>query len=347
MVVVQRHHPPQQLLLQNQQRFRIVGAVIIFSCMVLLMFSTSKRKTAITSLQPPIITTASAVSSTTTSRLSVNGAAVVVTANTISPAQKRRIDAKLRKERLRRNIPRPQEVLIPPPKDKEIPVSSPPCPYESISDLTEEELHPKEGMRHMVTPPQGGTLSLVCCHTTKGPLNIAVHAKWAPNGAQRFLEMVRSDYFNTGVPMMRCIQDFLCQFGLAGSKSKLFRNYIPDDVNWLPSGPNNRENKLGVARFAQGYLTYAGNNPDSRSNQLILALKPSGPLGGGSPWEIPWGELVGTHSFDTAANFYAGYGEGPPQEWLWEADGIEKVKRDFPLLDFINSCHVVDQRFED
>ncbi len=234
-----------------------------------------------------------------------------------------------------------------PPKDKEIPISSPPCPYESISDMTEDEIHPKEGKRHMVTPPQGGTLTLVCCHTTKGPMNIAVHSKWAPNGSQRFLEMVRSGYFNDGVPMMRCIEDFICQFGLAAGKSKFFGSYIEDDPNWLPAGPTNRQNKLGVDRFAQGYLSYAGNNVKSRSNQFIMALKSSGPLGGGSPWEIPWGELVGVHSFDTMSTFYSGYGEGPPQEWLWKTDGIEKVKKSFPMLDFINSCHVADQRIEE
>jgi cyclophilin family peptidyl-prolyl cis-trans isomerase len=218
------------------------------------------------------------------------------------------------------------------------------CPYRSIADFTEDELHPKEGKRHMVTPPAGGTISLVCCQTTKGPLSIAVHSKWAPNGAQRFLEMVQSGYFNDGVPLMRCIKGFLCQFGLAGAKSKLYRASVPDDPNWLPEGAKYRENDKGVKRFALGYMAYAGAGPRTRDNQLIVSLKANGPLAGGSPWEVPWGELVGTHSFETLSQIYTGYDEkGPPQGLLWKEGAIEQVKVKWPLLDFITSCQLVDQ----
>ncbi len=43
--------------------------------------------------------------------------------------------------------------------------------------------------RHIVQAPLG-PVTLVCCNTTKGPLNIEVHPHWAPNGAKRFLDMV-------------------------------------------------------------------------------------------------------------------------------------------------------------
>ena len=43
--------------------------------------------------------------------------------------------------------------------------------------------------KHIVSPPQGN-VTLVCCNTTAGVLNIEVHPTWAPLGAQRFLEMV-------------------------------------------------------------------------------------------------------------------------------------------------------------
>lgn len=198
----------------------------------------------------------------------------------------------------------------------------------------------------MVSPPAGGILSLVCCHTTKGPLNIAVHSKWAPHGAQRFLDMVQSGYFNNdGVPLMRCLKNFLCQFGLAGVKSKLYKASIPDDPNWLPEGKSFRENSMGVKRFAVGYMAYAGAGPRTRNNQLIVSLKANGPLGGGSPWEVPWGEVVGTHSFDTLSKIHTGYGDkGPPQGKLSKEGAIELVKTKWPLLDFITSCQLVDQQ---
>jgi len=163
------------------------------------------------------------------------------------------------------------------------------CMYRSLADLSEEELQPVEGSRHMITPPIGGKLSLVCCQTTAGPLSIVTHHKWAPLGAERFMEMVTTGYFNSGVPFMRCVKNFLCQFGLNSdptAKQKLSTQgrSIEDDPNWLPEGPKKRENKQGVKRFARGYLAYAGSGKNSRGTQLIVALKENGPLAGGSPW---------------------------------------------------------------
>jgi hypothetical protein len=90
---------------------------------------------------------------------------------------------------------------------------APSCFYKSLADVSEDELQPVAGQRHMVTPPIGGKLTLVCCETTAGPLSIAVHEQWAPIGAQFFLEMVTTGYFNAGigVPFMRCVKNFLCQ----------------------------------------------------------------------------------------------------------------------------------------
>jgi hypothetical protein len=75
----------------------------------------------------------------------------------------------------------------------------------------------------------------------QGVLNVAVHHDWAPIGAgrltlfdgphgerqrmcayrplcvvPRFLDMVRSNFFSTKVPLFRALKDFLVQFGLAG-----------------------------------------------------------------------------------------------------------------------------------
>ena len=218
------------------------------------------------------------------------------------------------------------------------------CPYQSLEDLSDEERYPRAGERHMVDPPSGGNVTLVCCQTTKGPWNIVVREAWAPRGARRFLEMVTSGYFGHKVPLMRCVRNFLCQFGLAGEISQQFGSRLEDDPNWLPEGKQYRENENGVKRFAQGYFAYAGAGSASRTQQLIVALKGNGPLGGGSPWEVPWGELVGKHSFLTLSKIYTGYGEnGPPQSKLHHAGALELVAHDFPLLDMIVSCQVQDE----
>ena len=224
------------------------------------------------------------------------------------------------------------------------------CPYRSMNDLTDEELHPVQGKRHMVTPPQGGSLHLVCCQTTKGPFNALVHEKWAPIGAKQFLDMVKSGYFSSIVPLMRCLEGFLCQFGLNGSPevNKKWRQSIPDDPNWLPEGPAHRKNEDGVLRFAHGYLAYAGSGKNSRGNQFIVSLKDVEALAGGSPWEVPWGELVGKHSFETFSKVYTGYGEkGPSQGKLSNQGWTEALRKEFPLLDYITDCRVIDEQIEE
>ena len=147
---------------------------------------------------------------------------------------------------------------------------------------------------------------------------------------------------------MRCIKNFLCQFGLAGDPSlnKQFngkQNRLEDDPNWLPEGPTHRKNELGVKRFGRGYMAYAGGGKNSRSNQLIVALRDNERLGGGSPWEVPWGELVGEESYVTLDEIYTGYGDnGPPQGRLSKEGSSEGIARDFPELDYILGCDVVD-----
>ena len=198
----------------------------------------------------------------------------------------------------------------------------------------------------MIGPPKGGKIHLVCCQTTQGTLSIVAHEKWAPLGTQRFLEMVKSGYMNAGVPMMRCVKDFLCQFGLSASKErrKDFDATIEDDPNWLPEGPTHRENALGVKRFAEGYLAYAGAGKHSRNKQLIVALKANGPLAGGSPWEVPWGEVVGQESFETLSKIYTGYGEDGPKQGMLHNNGMTNdMKLVFPKLDYIQHCEVLDE----
>ena len=219
----------------------------------------------------------------------------------------------------------------------------------SITNLSMSEMNPVKGERHMVQPPSdvNGTISLVCCETTSGSLSIAVHSNWAPLGAARFLEMVDANYFSSQVPLMRCIRNFLCQFGIAGDPSlnaPPYKTSILDDPNWLPEGPKYRTNANGIKRYSRGYMAYAGAGKNSRSQQFIMALGDNERLGGGSPWEVPWGEVVGIDSYHTMDAIYTGYGEnGPKQGRLMKEGASIAIRNEFPYLDYITSCHVVDK----
>ena len=75
-----------------------------------------------------------------------------------------------------------------------------------------------------------------------------------------------------------------------------------------------------------------------------MALEDNERLAGGSPWEVPWGELVSTESFETLGKIYTGYGEkGPSQGQLGRLGMLPSMKEKFPLLDYIQSCVLVDE----
>ena len=206
-----------------------------------------------------------------------------------------------------RNVPHSDLHLKSPKDDRTI---------HSLQDISQSDLHPQAtSSRYIVSPPKDDTpITLVTCETTKGFLHIIVHPSWAPLGAKRFLDMVSRKYFSSKIAMMRCLKNFLCQFGIAGDPSynKEYRSPLKDDPNWLPEGPTHRTNELGVKRFSKGFMAYAGGGKNSRSNQFIVALADNERLGGGSPWEVPWGEVVGVESFETLDKIFVGYDEKGP-----------------------------------
>src|SRR5262245_52481524 len=54
-----------------------------------------------------------------------------------------------------------------------------------------------------------------CFETSKGAFIVEVHRDWAPLGADRFYQLVRSDYFDN-VRFFRVISSFMAQFGMHG-----------------------------------------------------------------------------------------------------------------------------------
>eukprot|EP01031_Cornospumella_fuschlensis_P025103 gene25103-30319_t len=206
------------------------------------------------------------------------------------------------------------------------------------------EIPPDPDRRHIVPPP-AGPVTLVCCNTTKGVLNIEVHPSWAPLGAERFLHMVTHNFFSTQVPLFRALKKFLVQFGLAGDP-QVQRHYwemghLRDDPPWLPLGPPGRRIN-GIARYQKGYMGYAGAGKNSRDTQLIMALAENEGLGGGSPWEVPFGQVIGQDALGKGGvldRIYTGYGEKVSQGKIMNR-GANYTKAEFPLLDYMTGCVV-------
>lgn len=116
----------------------------------------------------------------------------------------------------------------------------------------------------------------VACTTTKGPLLIEIYRDWSPLGADRFLDLVKDNFF-TDIAFFRCVKRFLTQFGISDvpSKKHWHREEIPDDPNL----------HLGIKK---NYLSFAGGGPNTRSTQLFIAFEDLDFLGK-EPWETPFG----------------------------------------------------------
>lgn len=67
-------------------------------------------------------------------------------------------------------------------------------------------------------------------------------------------------------------------------------------------------------------------------------------MGGGSPWEVPLGEFVGKESFAILPHLYNGYGEkGSGQGLLRKEGNPEHVQKEWPLMDYILTCNIIDE----
>jgi len=207
----------------------------------------------------------------------------------------------------------------------------------------------------------------VCCDTTKGSFHVLLHEKWAPIGVPHMVAMLENGYFATEIPLFRCTD--ACQFGLSSNASltRAFdRPTLVDDPLWLPTGPEHRfsdpdpKNKSRTKRYPKGVWTHAGGGRNSRGVQFVLTLKPNKYMGGGSPWEVPLGEVVEAdnkknHDNDndgfvdvSLPDLYTGYGEkGPSQGLLRRKGAPASVREEWPLLDYLLSCSIVDRYLPD
>jgi peptidyl-prolyl cis-trans isomerase A (cyclophilin A) len=167
-------------------------------------------------------------------------------------------------------------------------------------------------------------------NTTKGKIVIAVTRSLAPNGADRFYNLVRSGFF-TDIAFFRVIPGFMCQFGIHGDPaiSAQWRDAnIPDDA---VKGSNTR-----------GAITFATAGPGTRTTQLFINFGDNAGLDGQG--FSPFGKVV--EGMEVVDKINGEYGEGAPggngpNQGRIQAQGNAYLKKDFPNLDYIKSAVIV------
>jgi peptidyl-prolyl cis-trans isomerase A (cyclophilin A) len=166
--------------------------------------------------------------------------------------------------------------------------------------------------------------------TTAGDFTIQVTRAWAPNGADRFYNLVRHHFYD-GASFFRVLPGFMAQFGISAypEVSRVWeRATIKDDrvvqsnhrgfISFATAGPN--------TRTTQAFINYGNNESLDRS--------------GFSPFGVV------TDGMKVVDKLYDGYGEGAPDghgpnQGLITARGRAYLEKSFPKLDSIRSATLV------
>jgi len=167
--------------------------------------------------------------------------------------------------------------------------------------------------------------------TTKGAFTIQVQRSLAPNGADRFFNLVKSGYFKD-IAFFRVIPGFMGQFGIHGDPAiaaKWRDAKIQDDQ---VKGMN-----------IKGAVTFAMAGPNTRTTQLFINLVDNANLD--SMGFSPFGKVV--EGMDIVDKINGEYGEGAPRgrgpdQGRIQAEGNAYLKKDFPNLDYIKSATVLE-----
>jgi len=166
--------------------------------------------------------------------------------------------------------------------------------------------------------------------TTKGKITIEVTRSLAPNGADRFYNLVKSGYFKD-LAFFRVIKGFMCQFGIHGDPAvaaKWRSANIQDDP---VKGSNTR-----------GTVTFATAGPNTRSSQFFINFGDNAGLD--SQGFSPFGKV--TEGMDIVDKINGEYGEGAPRgrgpdQGRLQREGNAYLKKDFPNLDYIKSATIL------
>jgi peptidyl-prolyl cis-trans isomerase A (cyclophilin A) len=165
--------------------------------------------------------------------------------------------------------------------------------------------------------------------TSKGTFVVEVHRDWAPNGADRFYNLVKNGFYNDA-RFFRVISGFMVQFGINGDPklSQVWR-----DAN-IKDDPVKASNK-------RGNITFATAGPDTRTTQVFINFGNNAGLD--DQGFAPFGQVIS--GMEVVDALYAEYGEGAPRgdgpdQGLVQSQGNAYLTKDFPKLDYIKTATI-------
>ncbi len=159
--------------------------------------------------------------------------------------------------------------------------------------------------------------------TTKGSFTIEVTRDWAPLGADRFYNLIKSGFYD-GARFFRVLPGFVVQFGIPGDPA-LARQWRSANIQDDPVTQTN----------APGAVTFATAGPNTRTTQVFINLANNKSLDGMG--FAPFGRIA--EGMDVVKQLYSGYGERPDQGRI-QGEGNAYLEKGFPNLDYIKKVEV-------
>ena len=195
----------------------------------------------------------------------------------------------------------------------------PPVPPEPVIPADQPEMASDESL---ATASGSYTVKF---ETTAGDFVVLVHRDWAPRGAGRFYELVKSGFYDD-CRFFRVVRGFMVQFGINGNPSTQqgWERSLRDD----PAKKSNR----------RGYMTFAMSGRDSRTTQVFINFVDNAFLD--SQGFSPFGEVI--EGMDNVDKINAEYGESPEQGQI-NSSGNTYLNAQFPALDYIRKATVIKE----
>jgi peptidyl-prolyl cis-trans isomerase A (cyclophilin A) len=167
--------------------------------------------------------------------------------------------------------------------------------------------------------------------TSVGTFVVEVTREWAPQGADRFYNLVKNGFYDNA-RFFRVIKGFMVQFGINGDPAinTAWRGArIPDD----PVKQSNR----------RGYITFAHAGPNTRTTQVFINFGDNANL---DPQGFPPFGQVTSGGMAVVDKINGEYGEGAPRgrgpdQSRVQSEGNAYLMKEFPKLDYIKKATIV------
>jgi peptidyl-prolyl cis-trans isomerase A (cyclophilin A) len=166
--------------------------------------------------------------------------------------------------------------------------------------------------------------------TTAGEFTMHVTRAWAPNGADRFYNLIQHHFYD-GAAFFRVLPGFMAQFGMSA--------YPQVSRAW--ENANIKDDRVTQSN-RRGYVSFAMAGPNTRTTQIFINYGNNGNLD--SSGFSPFGMV--SEGMDTVDKLYSSYGEGAPdgrgpRQDLIGAQGRAYLEKNFSKLDTIQTSSLV------